>query len=463
MCIGSVFGAISVFALVGCSGSSDAAAGTSNASKPSIAEAALPQTAASAIPQDSLSLAVKANNALAVDLYAHLLADTPSGNLLTSPISASLALTMTYAGAVGSTATEMAQALHFDPSVGSAIFDGQNALSQALAARGPSALARAQQDAQYGDQPAPVSTDYDLHIINSVWGEKTYTWEQPFLATLAQSYGTGVYQEDFINAFEPARLAINNWVSDQTKDKINNLLPDGSLDTDTRMVLVNAMHLKFPWASPFSPSDTMSAPFTLGDGSTVSASFMNESEGFPYVDDGQAQIVALPLSNREVSLVIALPHAGVDLATYEASLNASSAALSAPSTSSLVALSLPKATFTSPSFSLTNALKAMGMMSAFDKSAADFSGLCAHPPDNDRLYVSDVLQKAMISMQETGIEAAAATAVAISGATSSGPGPEPVIVPMVVNRPYLVALVDGPTGAILMLGHVTDPTDAGSP
>jgi serpin B len=105
----------------------------------------------------------------------------------------------------------------------------------------------------------------------------------------------------------------------------------------------------------------------------------------------------------------------------------------------------------------------MGMVSAFDPSAADFSGLCAHPPDGDTLFVGDVLQKAMLSMQESGVEAAAATAVVVVGSASALPGPPPTPVPMVVNRPYLAALVDGPTGAILMLGHVTDPTDAGSP
>ena len=460
----SVLGA-SVLVLAGCSGSSDASGGTGSPadSTPSVAKADLAQTPATTISADSLSAAVKANNALAVDLYAQLLAKMPSGNLLTSPISASLAVTMAYAGAAGNTATEMAQALHFDPSLGAAIFDGQNALSQALMARGATALARAQQLAQYSSQvAAPVSTDYDLHVVNSVWGQKTYVWEQPFLATLAQSYGTGVYQEDFVHDFDLARVAINSWVSTETKDKINDLLPQGSLDDTTRMVLVNAMHLKFPWANTFDSANTQSGTFTRSDASTVSASFMNQTSQFSYLDDGQAQIIDLPLSNNEVSLLIALPHAGVDLTRYEASLSATSAALSAPSTSALVALSLPKVTFTSPTFSLAEALQSMGMKSAFDPNAADFSGLCAHTPDGSRLYVGDVLQKAMISMAETGVEAAAATAVILSTG-SAEPEPAPTPVPMVVNRPYLAALVDGPTGAILMLGQVTDPTDAGSP
>jgi serpin B len=462
MRIRSLLGAVSVFALAGCSASTDSGK-TSDPSQLAVAKADLAQTPASEISADSLQAAVTANNALAVDLYAHLLEDAPAGNLLTSPISASLALTMAYAGAAGSTATEMAHALHFDPSLGAAIFDGQNALSQALAARGMSALARAQQNAQYGNQAAPSSDDYDLHIVNSVWGEQTYTWEAPFLTTMAQSYGAGVYQEDFKHAFEPARAAINSWVSTETKDKINNLLPPGALDSNTRMVLVNAMHLKFPWASTFEPSATQSGSFTRSDGSTVTPDFMNQTAGFSYVDDGQAQIVALPLSNREVSLVIALPHEDVDLTAYEASLSTTSAALGIPAANQLVSLSLPKANFTSPTFSLSKSLQSMGMVSAFDPSAADFSGLCAHPPDGDTLFVGDVLQKAMLSMQESGVEAAAATAVVVVGSASALPGPPPTPVPMVVNRPYLAALVDGPTGAILMLGHVTDPTDAGSP
>jgi serpin B len=162
-----------------------------------------------------------------------------------------------------------------------------------------------------------------------------------------------------------------------------------------------------------------------------------------------------------VSIVIALPHADVTLAQYEATLTAHSAALALPTAFSLVSLSLPKTTFTSASFSLSNALKQMGMKLAFDPVLADFSGLCAHPPDGDNLYVGDVIQKAMISMQEDGAEAAAATAVIGVGAGAVEVPPTPV--PMNVDRPYLVAIIDNPTGAVLMLGHIQDPSDAGGP
>ncbi len=413
--------------------------------------------------QSALSGTVAANNAFAVDLYSHLLsqwADAGPANTLTSPISASLALTMTYAGAVGPTATGMATALHFGAAA-SSIFDGQNALSAALAARAANAFSQAQQMVQNTNQPAPAESDYELTVVNSVWGEQTYTWEAPFLSVLAQSYGTGVFLQDFIHQFDQARQTINAWVSTETADKINNLLPEGSLSALTRMVLVNAIHLKLPWAQAFDVTATTAGTFTRADGTPVSASFMNETVTLPYTDDGQAQIAALPLAGRQLAVVIALPHAGQDLATYEAGLAAGSAALAEPTSSAFVELSLPKATFTSPTFSLALALQAMGMSQAFDSTAADFSGMCAHPPDGLHLYIGDVLQKAMIAMQETGVEAAAATAVLVSGAAIATLPPTPT--PMVVNRPYLLSIVDVPTGAILFLGHIVDPTAAGSP
>jgi serpin B len=439
-------------------GGSPAAVGVDpQAGGPASARSSIARTPLSAVPTSALSAAVAANNAFAVDLYAHVLQQAGT-NVLTSPLSASLALTMTYAGANGATKTEMASALHLDPNAGDAVFAGQNALSQALNGRAAAAFAEAQQSA---NQNAPPSdADYQLQVLNSVWGEKTYTWEQPFLDILAANYGTGVYQQDFINSPDAARLTINDWVDTHTGDKIKNLLPPDSIDGSTRMVLVNTIHLKLPWYNAFEKERTEPGDFERGDSSKVSTPFMNQTNTFGYVDDGQAQVVSLPLSNRELSIVIALPHTGVALAQYEATLTASSAPFVLPSTSELVSLSLPKTTFTSDSFSLKAALQQMGMNLAFKD--ADFSGLCAHPPDGATLYVKDVLQKAMISMAEPGVEAAAATAVIISAAGVSAVA-EPPPLTMNVNRPYLVALIDNPTGAVLMLGHIQDPSDAGGP
>jgi serpin B len=428
-----------------------------NGQSVSLAESKLERTAASSISASTIKGAVSANNGFAVDLYSQLRATSASSNLLTSPLSASIALTMTYAGAEGTTATQMARALH-SGAAASSIFEGQNALVQELTARAADALKADTTNAKESGEPAPSASDYQFQIVNSVWGEKDYTWNTPFLNILAQDYGTGVYLEDFATDYVAATGLINAWVSAATADKINDLLPPGSLDKDTRMVLVNAVHLKLPWANPFVVSATAPASFTTAANTKVSAPFMNQTGTLAYIDDGKAQIVGLPLSNQQLAVVVALPHG--DLATYEAGLAATSAGLAMPTDTALVQLSVPKVSFTSPTFSLATALKAMGMPIAFDSVNADFKGLCTDPPDGDNLFISDVLQKAMIAMQETGVEAAAATAVLVAG-DSAVEEPPPVPIPMIVDRPYVLSIVDIATGAVIFLGHIVDPTQTG--
>jgi serpin B len=406
---------------------------------------------ASSIPSSTLDDAVTANNAFGFDLYGQLMGDGGGGNVLISPLSASLALTMTYAGAEGQTATEMASVLHANLPDGGSIFDGQNSLDQVLTARGATAFAQAQGG---GDQPAPVATDYQLQIANAVWGEQAFPWSSGFLTTLAQSYGSGVYLTDFVNAPGQAVVAINDWVSAETAGKITNLLSPSDVDSSTAMVLVDALHVKFPWESPFDPSMTAPATFTRADGTTVSPSFMNQTAELPYGDDGQAQIVSLPLYDGNEALIVILPHAGVSLASYEAVL-VPGGILPVPGGGSEVALSIPKLTLGGTTFPLTPALQALGMKQAFMPHVANFTGMCP-PPDGSTLYISFVLQQTTLAMQETGLEAAAATAVGVATAAISGPRPTPVSV--VVNRPYLIAIVDVPTAAILFLGHVEDPT-----
>lgn len=420
-----------------------------------------PRAAADSIAPAALGAAVAANNAFAVALFTQLRAGSANANLLTSPISASLALTMAYAGATGQTRSEMASALHFGAAPAQTIFDGQNALSQALLSRGPAAFALASNSFRGSAAPA-VAADYELQIVNSVWGEASYPWEAPFLHTLATDYGASVYKRDFHGQSEATRQAINAWVSKQTSNKINNLLSKGALSPDTRMVLVNALHLKLPWETPFRKSATSAAPFTRADKTQVSTQFMNTSEELAYVDDGSAQIVSLPLAGRQLSVLIALPHAGSSLEAYERALRAGSAALLQPKKNARVILSLPKSAFTSQPFSLKTALQALGMKQAFEVRGAHFEGMCAHPPDDRRLFVSDILQKTMIEVQETGVEAAAATAVVMTTMGAIRRRPEPAPVPMIVNRPYLIALLDVPTGAVLMLGQITDPSQPAS-
>jgi serpin B len=406
---------------------------------------------ASSIPASTLGDAVTANNTFGFDLYGQLMGDGGGGNVLISPLSASLALTMTYAGAMGQTATEMASVLHANLPDGGSIFDGQNALDQALVGRGSAAFAQAQEG---GGEPAPLSSDYQLQIANAVWGEETFPWSSGFLTTLARSYGTGVYLTDFANEPAQAVVSINDWVSAETAGKITDLLAPSDVTTITAMVLVNALHVKFPWDSPFEAAQTAPGTFTRADGTTVSPSFMNQTTQLPYGDDGQAQIVELPLYADEEALVVILPHAGTSLATYESTLVANGI-LPLPGASQDVALSIPKITLGGTTFPLTPALQTLGMKQAFMPGVANFTGMCP-PPQGSSLYISFVLQQTTLAMQENGLEASAATAVGVSTASIAGPPPTPVSV--VVNRPYFIAIVDVATGAILFIGHVEDPT-----
>ena len=275
-----------------------------------------------------------------------------------------------------------------------------------------------------------------------------------FLDVLAKSYGTGVYEEDFVTQSEQARQTINGWVSTETNDKINDLLPEGSVDASTRLVLVNAVHLKLPWATAFDASATAPQAFTTGAGATVQAPFMNRTDTFAYADDGVAQTIVLPLAGNQQALVVSLPHG--DLAAYEAGLTATSGPIAPPRSSSQVALSLPKVMFTSASFSLANSLKAMGMTDAFDPGSADFSGMCTEPT----LDVADVLQKAMIAHPGERGRSRGGDGGFLDASVAPPPGAP---IPMVVNRPYVISIVDLASGAVLFLGHVEDPTDAGLP
>jgi serpin B len=434
----------SLFASVlGCSGSHGGGVPSTPGAEPSEAKVDVARVDASSVPSAALPAAVAANNAFAADLYTRLVAAGSSQNIITSPVSASIALGMAYAGASGTTASQIAAALHFADAT--LIADGQNALGQALAQRGPAAASQAQAptDGSVGDQ--------ELRVVNSIWGQRSYSWSTSFLGVLAASYGAGVYLEDFAGAPDQATSAINDWVKAQTDGAIYPLLQ--TLDPLTRMVLVNAVYLNLNWVSPFFSSQTQPGPFTRADGSQVTANLLNQTEPLAYTDDGQAQVVAIPLLGS-IDAVITLPHLDVPLAAYEATLTATSAAITVPTGAQPVQLSLPKIDFTTPTFSLKSELQAMGMADAFVATQANFTAMCSAPTTCANLYIDDVEQKAQIAVQEYGVEAAAATAVVFEDSAGYG-GPIPA---MVVNRPYLIALVDQPTGAVLFLGHVEDPT-----
>ncbi len=392
-------------------------------------------------------------SAFAFGLWQELRADpSTANNFAFSPASISLALGMTYAGAAGNTAAQMKTAMHVTTD-SDVYFRSLNWLDQQLESRADAALKQAQSMSTSSSDAgaAPDPANFRLHVVNACWGDRTLTFEQPYLDTLATDFGSGVHLADFLNQPETERIAINAWVSQETLNRINDLIPQGAIDSTTRSVLVNAIHLKLPWLDPFVETSTSPALFTKTGGSTVSVPFMNKTSYLSYAEDDTTQAVAIPLSGNAVQFVVFLPKATSSLAQLEDSLaqgHAQTLVAGMATAWPQVTLALPKFVFTTASVRLSGALIALGMADAFDPSA-DFTGMTKEKP----FYIGDVVHKAMVAVDEHGVEAAAATAVMMAGS-----GPPTDVKQVNVNRPFFFGIYDQPTSTWLFLGHVTDPS-----
>ncbi len=395
-----------------------------------IAQSSLPRDRQPALSSDEIRDLVRGNNAFALDVY-HTLRPSDS-NLILSPFSVSLALAMTYAGARGRTAAQMEQVLRFPgPERTHPAF---NALDLAL------------QSSQAN--PSQEQQPFRLHLANAIWAEKTHSFRQEFLDTLARYYGAGIHLADFIHQHEAARREINRWVEQQTEDRIQDLVPPRAVTPETRLVLANAIYFKADWLIPFEANRTHDAPFYLLDGSEARVKMMVNDLYLPYAAGQGWQAVELPYVGETTAMTLIVPEKGrfseiestLDAATLESILNS----LQPES----VELGLPKFQFTSE-FSLPFSLAALGMTDAFDPSLADFSGMTG---ERD-LFISDILHKAFVAVDEKGTEAAAATAV-ILRVTAMLPGSNIVLT---VDRPFLFLIRDTVHGQILFIGRVLHP------
>jgi serpin B len=402
----------------GCTGSAaaaDIALATSQASRAPASPELAGQTAA-------------AVNAFGLDLYRQA---GSSGNVVLSPTSIAIALAMARAGARGETASQMDAVLHWSADTASG--NGVNSLDQALAAL----------SGTFPDE-AGQPMELRLHIANAPFGQKGMAIEAAYLDVLASRYGAGLRLVDFQSDTENARKLINGWVKDQTEKRIPELLQ--SLDPMTRLVLVNAIYLKAPWETAFREESTQDVPFTKADGSPVSVPTMMGSPECKYAAGTGWQAVELPYVGGSLAMTIVVPD---DLAAFEQSLDA---AAFSQITSALaprsVTLYLPRFG-TETRVDLADTLAAMGMTDAFDPVKADFSGITT----DEQLYISNVVHQANIDVDEKGTEAAAATAVVMRATAIPG---EPVT--LHVDKPFLFAVRDTRTGAILFLGRISDPS-----
>jgi len=382
---------------------------------------------------DEQALLVEGNSAFAFELYQALKGE--EGNLFCSPYSISLALAMTYAGARGETAQQMADTLHFLLEQ-EKLHPAFNWLDAELASRGEGA------EGKDGE-------GFRLNIVNAIWGQKDYEFLTDFLDVLAGNYSAGLRILDFITETEKSRLIINDWVSNQTEGRIEDLIPQGAIDALTRLVLTNAVYFNAAWAYPFNGKMTADGPFYLLDGEQVIVPMMKQTESFGYTDGGGYQAVELLYDGNELSMVILLPEAG-KFEAFEKGLQAQQVdAIISGLQDTRVALTMPKFEFDSE-FSLKDTLADMGMPDAFSPHDSDFSGMTGTP---DLLYISEVIHKAFVSVDEAGTEAAAATAVIIMRG-SAIPG-QPVEVTM--DRPFIFLIRDIETGAVLFVGRVLNP------
>ena len=384
---------------------------------------------------DEQALLVEGNSAFAFALYQALKRE--EGNLFYSPYSISLALAMTYAGARGETAQQMADTLQF--------LLGQERLHPAFNWL-DAELAKRGEGAQGKD-----GEGFRLNVVNAIWGQRDYEFLSEFLDVLAENYGAGLRILDFINEAEECRVTINDWVSNQTEGRIEDLIPQGAISELTRLVLTNAIYFNAAWKYPFDEGVTSDGQFYLLDGGQVTVPMMMQTESFGYTKGEGYQAVELLYDGDELSMVILLPEDG-NLEAFEETLNAEQVdTITSGLQNTRVLLTMPRFEFESQ-FSLNDTLSNMGMPIAFSPYEADFSGMNGGL-GTERLFISDVVHKAFVAVDEAGTEAAAATAVIMSLAAV----PEPPV-EVTIDRPFVFLIRDIETGAILFVGRVLNPS-----
>jgi serpin B len=385
--------------------------------------------------QTELSALAEGDTEFALGLFAQLGGEGVEENIFFSPFSISTALAMVHAGARGGTETEMSEVLRF-PLPADRVPGAFEALLDRLGPGGRGSFAHGEGD--------PLT----LTIANALWVERSYPLLDSYTGLADSCYGARASGLDFIGDPEGSGAAINGWVAERTGNRIRDLVPPGMIDEMTRLVLTNAVYFKASWLFAFDVHATAEGDFTTGSGDVVRVPMMHQTERLAHSHTGGCRAVSLPYSDGSARMLILLPDG--DLEAFERSLDT---ALLRTVTTSLtggeVDLAMPRFEFTS-SFSLVDALRRMGMERAFDRSA-DFSGITG----NRDLHISAVVHKAFVKVDESGTEAAAATAVMMALGCAA---PEPPF-EMSLDRPFLFLVTDELTGSVIFMGRVSNPSE----
>lgn len=370
----------------------------------------------------SVEATVDAYNGFAFDLYGRYSVD--EGNILFSPYSISTALSMTYEGARGETAEEMEAVFGFleDPSERLPSVAGiYNTLNE-------------------------EGREYALHTVNALWIQQDYHVLEDYVDAIIGYYGGDVNALDFVAEPDESRVTINEWVEERTNDRIKDLFPSGSIDADVRLVLTNAIYFKGDWLYEFDEEATSEEEFHVTPTTSVEVDMMSLRDDFNYAETDELQVLELPYTGEDVSMLILLPKRSY-MGDVEAQLSAERLCEWVDvMEGAAVNVYLPRFTFETKYFMMED-LAEMGMPTAFT-DAADFSGMTG----NRELFIDKVIHQAFIEVNEEGTEAAAATGVSMK---LSAAMPEEVFR---ADRPFIFLIRDMDTGLILFMGRVTDPS-----
>lgn len=426
----SIVGSLLLLGLLGCAiGQSQAEESPAGRQTP---VAQFPTPLPSASPDDDSRMTlppvdtrlVTANTRFGFKLFSEVVNQTPGKNVLVSPSSVAIALSMVYNGADNTTRTAMASTL------------GLSDMSLADVNQANAALEKTLE----GVDPTVTVT-----IANALWGKQGVSFQPNFLQQNQQFYDAEVASLDFSRP--DAVDQINSWVSQHTAGKIPQIID--RISPDDVMFLINAIYFNGTWSNPFDPSLTRPQPFHLTDGTTKPHPLMAQAGNYLYTETEQFQAINLPYGDRHLSMLVFLPKQPFSLEAFQKTLTADNWANWLTQFSRQPgAIQLPRFK-TEFGIGLNDALKALGMGIAFDPNQANFSNLIA----NHSVYINQVQHKTFIDVNEAGTEAAAATSVGVT--TTSMPVNPPF--QMIVDRPFFYAICDNQTGTILFMGTVVNP------
>jgi len=377
-------------------------------------------------PESDVNNVVNSSNQFAFDLYSNLKGE--KGNIFFSPYSLSTAMAMAYEGARGQTAEEIRQVFHYP--------DDINVLRRGYT--------------ETINQINKKDKKYELRTANALWAQKSYPFSPEYFKTVEKYYGGKVTNVDFARDTENSRLTINKWVEDQTNNRIRDLIPQGAINSLTRLVLTNAIYFKGNWETQFPKKNTKEADFRVSADKKVRVPMMFIREGkFNYTENEALQLLELPYAGNELSMLVLLPRN--ELSEVEPYLKADKIKnLKENLRQEEVDVYLPRFKFETKYLmgGEQGILGRMGMPTAFSETQADFSGMTGRPD----LYITEVVHQAFVEVNEEGTEAAAATGIIM--------GAKAVLIKKVfrADRPFIFFIQEKRTGAILFFGRVMEPT-----